>query len=78
MKILLLSCLRPYNLTTQQFVAQTDDMTVYYWLIDWLTAKLLLALASTVIFDSESHGTVDRILLSEGSGSFKTNDSVHY
>jgi hypothetical protein len=30
---------------------------------DCLTAKLLLALASTVVFGSESHGTHDHILL---------------
>jgi hypothetical protein len=38
--------------------------------LTWLlTAKLLLALASTVILDSQSHGTHDHILLSDGSGS---------
>jgi hypothetical protein len=36
---------------------------------DLLTAKLLLALASTVILGSESRGTHDHILLSGGSGS---------
>jgi hypothetical protein len=34
-----------------------------------LTAKLLLALASTVILDFELYGTLDHILLSDGSGS---------
>jgi hypothetical protein len=38
-----------------------------------LTAKLLLALASTVILGSESHGTHDYILLSDGSGSLQNN-----
>jgi hypothetical protein len=39
---------------------------------EWLlTAKLLLGLASTVILDSESHGTHGHILLSEGSGSLQ-------
>jgi hypothetical protein len=38
----------------------------------WLTAKLLLALASTVIFGYESHGTHGHILLSDGSGSLQT------
>jgi hypothetical protein len=33
-----------------------------------LTAKLLLAFASTVILSTESHGTHDRVLLSGGSG----------
>jgi hypothetical protein len=31
---------------------------------DWLTAKLLLALAGTVILGSESHGTHDHTTLS--------------
>jgi hypothetical protein len=35
------------------------------WLTDWLTPKLLLALASTVTFCSESNGTHDQILLSQ-------------
>jgi hypothetical protein len=38
---------------------------------DWLTAKLLLALASTAIMGSESHGAHDHILLSDGSGSLR-------
>jgi hypothetical protein len=38
----------------------------------WLTAKLLLALASTVILGSESHRTHGHILLSDGSGSLQT------
>jgi hypothetical protein len=33
---------------------------------------LLLALANTVIFGSESHGNHDHILLSDGSGSLQT------
>jgi hypothetical protein len=41
-------------------------------LTDWLTAKLLLAVASTVILGSESHRTHDHILLSGGSGSLQT------
>jgi hypothetical protein len=36
---------------------------------DWLTAELLLALASTVILGLEAHGIHDYILLSDGSGS---------
>jgi hypothetical protein len=36
---------------------------------DWLTAKLLLALASTLILGSESYGTHDHIVLSDLSGS---------
>jgi hypothetical protein len=43
---------------------------------DWLTAKFLLALANTVTFSCESHGTHDHILLSDGSGSFQTTH--HY
>jgi hypothetical protein len=39
----------------------------------WLTAELLLALASTVILGSESHETHDRILLSDGRGSLQTD-----
>jgi hypothetical protein len=38
-----------------------------------MTAKLLLALASTVILGSESHGIHDRNLLSDGSGNFIYN-----
>jgi hypothetical protein len=34
-----------------------------------MTAKLLLALASTVILSSEPHGISDYILLPDGSGS---------
>jgi hypothetical protein len=41
-------------------------------LTHWLTAKLLLALASTVTLGSESHGTHDHVLLSDGSGSLQT------
>jgi hypothetical protein len=37
-----------------------------------MTAKLLLALASTVILGSESHETHDHTLLSDGSGSLQT------
>jgi hypothetical protein len=39
---------------------------------DQLTAKLLLVLASTVIFGSECHGTHDHTLLSEDFGSLQT------
>jgi hypothetical protein len=38
---------------------------------DWLISKLLLALASTVILGSDSHGTHDHILLPDGSGSLQ-------
>jgi hypothetical protein len=38
----------------------------------WVTAKLLLALSSTVIPGSESHGTHDHVLVSDGSGSLQT------
>jgi hypothetical protein len=40
-----------------------------YWL---RTANLLLALANTVIFGSESHRTHDHILLSDGFWSLQT------
>jgi hypothetical protein len=36
-----------------------------------LTTKLLVALASTMILGSESHGTHGHILLSDGSGSLQ-------
>jgi hypothetical protein len=42
-----------------------------------LTAKLLLALASTAIIGFESHGTHDHILLSDGSGSLQTTSLCH-
>jgi hypothetical protein len=41
-----------------------------------VTAKLLLALASTVIFCSVSHWTYDRILFYDGSGSLQTSTFV--
>jgi hypothetical protein len=60
----------------------TGLMTIFYcltalgvgqlYLTDWLTAKFLLVLASTVILGSESHGTRDHISLSDGSGSRAT------
>jgi hypothetical protein len=37
-----------------------------------LTSKLLLVLASTVILDSEYHGTHHRILVSDSTGSLQT------
>jgi hypothetical protein len=43
---------------------------------DWTTAKLLLALASTVILGSESHGTHDHVLLCHESGSLQTTVPV--
>jgi hypothetical protein len=42
-----------------------------------LPVKLLLTLASTVILGSESHGTLDHILLSEGSGSLPNQIFLH-
>jgi hypothetical protein len=48
------------------------DPTIY-----WLTAKLLLGLASTVILGSESHRTHDQILLPDGSGSLQTLLSLY-
>jgi hypothetical protein len=38
----------------------------------YLTAKLLMVLASRVILGSESHGNYDHILLSDGSASLQT------
>jgi hypothetical protein len=40
-----------------------------------LTAKLLLALSSTVVLGSESDGTHDQILISDGSKSLPDYDS---
>jgi hypothetical protein len=42
------------------------------------SGKLLLALASTVILGSESHGTPDHILLPDGYGSLQSTVSVVY
>jgi hypothetical protein len=42
-----------------------------------LAAKLVLALASTVILGSESHGTCDHILLSDSSGSCQAPKLPH-
>jgi hypothetical protein len=39
---------------------------------DWLTVKLLMVLASTMILGSEFHGTHDHTLLSHGSRSIQT------
>jgi hypothetical protein len=39
---------------------------------DRLTAKLLLVLASTVIFGSDFHGSHDHTLLTDDSGSLQT------
>jgi hypothetical protein len=47
-------------------------------LIDCLIAKLLLALASTVILDSESRGACDLILLSNGSGSLQSDSDLMF
>jgi hypothetical protein len=41
--------------------------------LNWLTAKLLLALASIVILGSESHGTHNHILLPYASGSLRNS-----
>jgi hypothetical protein len=41
------------------------------FLIDGLTANLLLALAGIVILNSEPHGIHYYILLSDGSGNFQ-------
>jgi hypothetical protein len=40
-------------------------------------SKLLMALASTVILRSESHGTLDNILFSDDSGTLRPNGLVH-
>jgi hypothetical protein len=40
---------------------------------NWLTVKLLLALASTVILGSKSQGTHDHILFSDGWVSLQTH-----
>jgi hypothetical protein len=44
---------------------------------DWLTAKLLLALASTIILGCGSHVTHDHILLPDCSASLQTNSCCH-
>jgi hypothetical protein len=43
-----------------------------------LPAKLLLVVASTVIFGSKSHGIHDHILLSDGSGSLPEELTAYY
>jgi hypothetical protein len=57
----------PYRLATvsQLLMSQIPAMTAC------LTVKLLLVLASAVILGSESHGTHDHILISDGSGSLQ-------
>jgi hypothetical protein len=61
-------------LTTGQYRLPADSLTIStvnhsLQLTDLLTAKLLLALASTVILDAEFHGIHDFILLPHGSAS---------
>jgi hypothetical protein len=46
-------------------------LTMRRWAYNYLTVKLLLVLASTVILGSESHETHDHILLSQGFGSLQ-------
>jgi hypothetical protein len=47
-------------------------MACVYFLFTYdRSAKLLLVLASTVIFDTESHGTHGHILVSDGAGSLQ-------
>jgi hypothetical protein len=41
-----------------------------------LSAKFLLVLASVVVLGSESHGTHDHILLSDGSARFETTPTT--
>jgi hypothetical protein len=55
----------------------TGLMTLFYCLTSLTnlardSAKLLLAFASTVIFGSESLGTLDHILLPDGCGTFRS------
>jgi hypothetical protein len=54
----------------------TLSFLVSDWQTDWLNAKFLLALANTVILGSESRGTHDNILPSDGSGSLQSRSTV--
>jgi hypothetical protein len=60
-----------YNLNDQDLYVCSEERLC--WLADWLTAKLLLALASTVIHCSASHGGHVHILLSDGYGCLQCN-----
>jgi hypothetical protein len=53
---------------------KTHLSTFKIFCADSLTAKLLLALSNKVVLGSESHGTHDHILLSDGSGSLQTTN----
>jgi hypothetical protein len=53
-------------------------LRILFRMADCLTAKLLLALASTEIFCSERQETHDRILPSDGSGSLQTASSLPF
>jgi hypothetical protein len=44
--------------------------------IEWLTAKLLVALSNTAFLGSESHGTNGRILLSNNSESLQNSQTT--
>jgi hypothetical protein len=46
---------------------------ISHWATYVQSSKLLLALASTVIFSFESHETHDHILLPDGSGSLQAH-----
>jgi hypothetical protein len=71
--ILLFSCSRPCCMAAGSQLTH-DHLAV----TDWLTAKLLVAHASTVILGSEPHGTHDHTLLSDGCGSLQTLASLIY
>jgi hypothetical protein len=47
------------------------------YMTDWLTAKLLLALNSTVILGSKSHGSNNHTYCYDSSGSLHASETVH-
>jgi hypothetical protein len=60
---------RPSEMPSPKIHASVLNPYVIFWK---LTAKSMLAQASTMILSSESHGTHDSILLSAGSGSVQS------
>jgi hypothetical protein len=67
------NCPRPQLPASHSNSSQQLNPSSYltHSLTDQLTAKLLLALASTVILGSKSHGTHNHISMSDGSGSLQ-------
>jgi hypothetical protein len=73
-----LPCSRPYWLVTVLHLTHCSKCRLPRHNYYWLTAKLLLGLASIMILGSESHGIQDHILLSDRSGSLQSLSPDYY